>query len=454
MKRKWSIITASLSAAMFTACSGNNGASSSIPNVRTLLHALPASHARRLGSSGLITHVVIIVQENRTLDNLFQGFPGANTATSGLNSQGQSITLLPTHLTAPWNIIHNHANFETEYAGGRLNGFNKAKSLCGGSGCPPVHSRPYAYVPQSDVQPYWAMAQSYTLADDMFQSNEGPSFPAHQYLISGTSTISDGSSQLASENPHGGLGGCDSPAGTTVRTIDPAGLEGSPVSPCFDRASLMDLLDEYSLTWHYYQAQSGAGLWNAPDAVLPTYQSSEFSTDVVVPSSQFLTDIGNGTLSNVTWITPTAQSSDHPMLNDGSGPSWVASVVNAIGESQYWDSTAIFVTWDDWGGWYDHVAPPNYTSYELGFRVPLIVISPYAQNGYVSHTQHEFGSILKFTEEQLNLPSLGTTDERADDLSDCFNFNQSPTPFVTIPATIGPSYFLTHRSSRPIREDP
>jgi phospholipase C len=173
-----------------------------------------------------------------------------------------------------------------------------------------------------------------------------------------------------------------------------------------------------------------------------------------VPSSQFLTDIGNGTLSNVTWITPTAQSSDHPMLNDGSGPSWVASVVNAIGESQYWDSTAIFVTWDDWGGWYDHVAPPNYTSYELGFRVPLIVISPYAQNGYVSHTQHEFGSILKFTEEQLNLPSLGTTDERADDLSDCFNFNQSPTPFVTIPATIGPSYFLTHRSSRPIREDP
>lgn len=451
MKRLYYGAVASLTATMLFACSAGTTVPSSsygFPSLsRTPLHA-------RKASSGLIQHVVIIVQENRTFDNLFQGFPGANTASGGLNSKGKTIRLRPVNMTAQWDMFHSHNNFETEYAGGQLNGFDKARSQCGGIGCPPRRLRAYGYVPQSQVEPYWALAQSYTVADNMFQSNEGPSFPAHQYIISGTSSTSDGASQLASENPSQGMGGCDSPAGTKVQTINSYGTQGSPVFPCFDRESLMDLLDENSLSWHYYQAKSGPGLWNAPDAVLPTYDSPEFSSDVVVPSSQFLTDVGNGVLSNVTWITPTAQASDHPMITDGSGPDWVASVVNAVGESQFWDNTAIFVVWDDWGGWYDHVTPPNYSSYDLGFRVPMLVISPYANNGYVSHVQHEFGSILKFSEEQLGLPSMGTTDERADDLSDCFNFDQSPTPFVAIPTTRGKTYFLAHRTSTPIVEDP
>jgi phospholipase C len=450
MNRLYFRVVGSLNVALLVACSASPTAPASSYGFPPLSRS--PLHARKL-SSGLIQYVVIIVQENRTFDNLFQGFPGANTASSGLNSKGRTIALRPESLTAPWNIYHSHHNFETEYAGGQLNGFDNARSDCGGV-CLPSRVRAYSYVPQADVGPYWTMAQSYTIADDMFQSNEGPSFPAHQYLISGTSSTSDGSSQLASENPGQGMGGCDSPYGTQVTTIDATGQQGSPVFPCFNRTSLMDLLDENSLTWHYYQAVSGPGLWNAPDAVSPTYNSSEFSTDVVVPSSQFLTDIGNGVLSNVTWITPTAQASDHPLINDGSGPDWVASVVNAIGESQFWDNTAIFVVWDDWGGWYDHVAPPIYTSYELGFRVPMLVISPYANTGYVSHTQHEFGSILKFTEEQFGLPSMGTTDERADDLSDCFNFNQSPTPFVAIPTIRGKEYFLAHKTSSRIVEDP
>ena len=451
MKRLYYSVVASLTAALLSACSAGTAVPSSSHGSPSLSR-LPL-HARK-ASSGLIQHVVIIVQENRTFDNLFQGFPGANTAGSGLNSHGRTITLRPMNLTAPWNVMHSHDNFEREYAAGQLNGFDLAKSVCGGTGCPTRGLRAYGYVPQSQVGPYWSMAQSYTIADNMFQSNEGPSFPAHQYLISGTSSTSDGSPQLASENPDQGLGGCDSPAGTKVRTIDSYGQQGSPVFPCFDRESLMDLLDENSLTWHYYQATSGPGLWNAPDAVSPTYGSPEFSSDVVVPSSQFLTDVGNGVLSNVTWITPTAQASDHPILNDGTGPDWVASVVNAIGQSQFWDNTAIFVVWDDWGGWYDHVTPPNYSSYDLGFRVPMLVISPYANTGYVSHVQHEFGSILKFTEEQFDLPSMGTTDERADDLSDCFNFDQYPTPFVAIPTVRGKIYFLAHRTSSRIVEEP
>jgi phospholipase C len=142
-------------------------------------------------------------------------------------------------------------------------------------------------------------------------------------------------------------------------------------------------------------------------------------------------------------------ASDHPQDTNGSGPSWVAAIVNAIGKSKYWKHTAIFVTWDDWGGWYDHVPPPQLNSYELGFRVPLIVISPYAKNNYVSHVQHEFGSILKFTEEIFGLPSLHTTDKRSDDLFDCFNFSKPPTKFKKIPAEYPPSYFFNQPSTEP-----
>ena len=148
-----------------------------------------------------------------------------------------------------------------------------------------------------------------------------------------------------------------------------------------------------SLSWRYYQAYIGPGLWNGPDAILRIRESPTFRSNVLAPPSTVLTDIANGKLADVVWVTPTSHASDHAYANDGSGPSWVAAVVNAIGQSQYWNDTAIFVTWDDWGGWFDHVPPPVYNSYELGFRVPLVVVSPYAKAHYVSHVQHEFASI-------------------------------------------------------------
>jgi phospholipase C len=136
---------------------------------------------------------------------------------------------------------------------------------------------------------------------------------------------------------------------------------------------------------------------------------------------------------------------NHALENDGSGPSLVSSIVNAIGDSSYWSNTAIFIMWDDWGGWYDHVAPKMLNSYEYGFRVPMIVVSPYAKVGYISHVTHDFGSILKFVEETYNLPSLGYANAVADDLSDCFNYNQTPTPFQTIAAPLKADYFLNDR---------
>ncbi len=394
-----------------------------------------------------IQHVVIIVQENRTPDNLFNGLPGADTVRSGKNSHGRIVELHRVALATPYTLIHSHPAFETEYADGDLNGFDKDKTGCHRSAtCPPPGLRAYGYVAPSDVKPYLVMAERYTFGDHMFQTNQGPSFPAHQYILSGTSTIVNGSMLRAAENVAAGkdrnAGGCDSPPDSTVAVINLAGNEDQRVFPCFSRISLPQLLEAHGLSWHYYQAHLGAGTWHGPDAILQLRKSPEFFEDVVAPPGRVLRDIAHGRLANVVWVTPTAKASDHSGVTDGSGPSWVASVVNAVGESPYWNDTAIFITWDDWGGWYDHVPPIEYNSYELGFRVPLIVVSPYAKRHFVSHRQHEFGSILKFVEETFGLGSLGTTDVRSDDLSDCFDFSGPPHRFRPIPAPLPPSYFL------------
>jgi phospholipase C len=445
----------SLAALIFGLC-----ACTQTPSARTtstgIAPAMPATaSAARSGSArqlllgnGKIKHVVIIFQENRSTDNLFNGLPGADTVTHGLNTAGAQVELRKASLTAQWDLDHSHASFNTEYDGGRMDGFNLNRSSCPShhGKCIPKNIRAYAYVPAADIKPYFTMAKEYAFGDKMFASQAGPSFPAHQYILTGTSTISVSSTLRASENPLDSqqqfTGGCDSPAGSLVMLIDTNGTESQQTYPCFDRPALPDLIDAAGLTWRYYQSHSGPGLWNAPDAIKHIRESSQFSTDVVSPPSQVLTDIANGALANVVWVTPTAQASDHAGITNGTGPAWVASVVNAVGESQYWDSTAIFVAWDDWGGFYDHVAPPQYNSFELGFRVPLIAIGPYAKQGYVSHVQHEFGSILKFTEKAFGLGSLGATDVRADDLSDCFNFNKKPRSFTPIPSSFDRAYFL------------
>lgn len=421
-------------------------------NAPALPHAGATVRIRTAASQGTIQHVVIIVQENRSVDNLFQFLPGASTQSYGLNSAGQSVTLQPENLTARYDLGHSHSDWRTEFAAGGMNGFQNES--CKGT-CPA--NAAYGYVPQSQVTPYYSLAESYTFADDFFETDQGPSFPAHQYLVSGTSTVTDGSPNKSDSNPQTpagkNTGGCDSLQGSLTWVLTPKSQQPPTLRtyPCFQRQALMNELDAAGITWKYYQATPGAGLWNAVDAIQSIWSNPpEMAANVVTPSSQVLTDIAGGNLASVVWITPTMASSDHPRYTDGSGPSWVGSIVNAIGASQYWNSTAIFVVWDDWGGWYDHVTPTVYNSFELGFRVPLIVVSPYAKTGYVSHVQHEFGSILKFTEETFGLPSLGTTDQRADDLLDCFNFAQHPRHYQHVRTQFPARYFFTQRSTGPV----
>ncbi len=379
-----------------------------------------------------IQHVIIVFQENRTPDYLFQGLRGADIATTATDYHGDVIRLRPVSLAARYDLGHMHNNFLTDYNNGKMNGFDKNQT-------PDNHLRPFGYAPAAEVQPYQDMAAQYVFGDRMFQSNQGPSFPAHLYIVSGTARDATIAPNLVKDNPNGTVngkaGGCDSGAGSTVSTIDPGtGANGPSVFPCFDRPVLTDFLDAKGVSWKYYQQDLGAGLWHAFDAIKHVREGSDYA-NVVTPPQTVLADIGSGRLAGVSWVMPAYPWSDHAGTKSGAqGPSWVAAIVNAVGRSKYWKNTTIVVTWDDWGGWYDHVAPPIKNHYELGFRVPLIVISPYAKKGYVSKVQHEFGSILAYTEKTFGISkgALHTTDGRADDLMDAFDFTQKARTFQVI----------------------
>jgi phospholipase C len=430
------------------------------------------SQALALAITAGIQHIVVIFQENRSTDNLFHDSVlisrGADIASSGLNSHGETVPLSPIDLGTigpnpqNYDLGHSHYDFVLMYDGGKMDGADLES--CGVT-CQTHVNPQFMYVEPSDVRPYFAMAEQYTFGDRMFQTNQGPSFPAHQFIISGTSAPATGSNLFAAENPDGYPDGCVAPPTETIQLIDPTGSETNyaPIYPCFEHATLTDLLDAKGASWRYYVNSVGF-IWTAPDAIRHICQPQTingqltcggpiWNKSVTIPSKQVLQDIANNQLPQVSWIMPDGDSSDHAGINSGAGPSWVASIVNAIGNSPYWANTAIIITWDDWGGWYDHVAPKVIndgvswgSGYVYGFRVPLIVVSPYAKAAYISHTTHDFGSILKFIETTFKLPSLGYADASADDLSDCFNFTQTPITFKTIPAPLDAAHFLNDKS--------
>jgi len=419
-------LAASVCAAL-PACTGNLG-HPTLP-----FPGAPAVPNEPLGETP-IRHVVIIVQENRSFDNLFYRFPGADSAPAA--------ALAPVPLENGQDVCHFHSSFSAAYDMGAMDDFDDEQlcSVVNGVYQPvgPSHFM-YAYVPQAEIRPYWNLAQQYTLADRMFQSNSGPSFAAHQYLIAGQS-------DYAADIPTGQPWGCDAPPGTTVPVINPDGTETQGPFPCFNYPTLGNELDGAMLSWAYYTPALNVpqgGFFSAYDAVRSVRYGSDWNTRIISPETQVLSDIAGGNLRNVSWVVPSFPNSDHPLARSNTGPDWVASIVNAIGQSPYWSSTAIFIVWDDWGGWYDHVPPTEIDRMGLGFRVPLIVVSPYANHGYISHRQHEFGSILKFVEENFDLPSLGQADERADDLMDCFDFTQTVAPFARIRARRSARFFMT-----------
>jgi len=397
---------------------------------------------------GKISHVVIILQENRSFDNLFQGFPGADVQSYGYTSEGKQVTLQPVSLAAPWDLGHNSVSYYQSCDGQgslpgtdcKMDGFNREIATCGNRGeppCPNQHPQ-YSFVPNSETKPYFAMAQQYVLADRMFASDfDASSFVSHQYIIAGqaASTI----------NYPATTWGCDGGPKDTVPTVTQQRQYGPRLQACFDYRTLGDELDNAGISWGYYTSslEDGSGnLWSAYQAVKHIRYGRDWNADVISPQTNFYGDVKNGKLRAVSWIMPTCRNSDHASCDSTTGPHWVASLVNAIGASKYWNSTAIFVMWDDYGGWYDHVAPPLVDYDGLGIRVPLIVVSAYAKKSYVSHTQYEHGSILKFVESRFGLAPLSATDSRANSPVDCFDFSAPPRAFSPIPTTMRAADFI------------
>ena len=435
-------------------------------------------------------HIVVIVQENRTPDNLFYALcTGGGVCSTKPNATQYNIQVdnwlnknatggvtqpVKVPLANAYDLAHTKQAYiamcdRSSQAGPCLMD-GAAGISCWGT-CP---SNPqFAYVDNSSgiLNPYVSLAKSYGWANYMFQTNQGESFPAHQFLFGATSAPSaaaDHSGIFASENSSGAYSGCAAPAGTKVQLIDANGVEdpNHTMFPCFEHATLADILTNHGFTWRYY-ASTDNTIWVAPDAIrhicVPSGQKctgSAYTANVDVHSADVLSDIANCKLRNVSWITPGGWQSDHPNVKEALGPSWVASIVNAIGNSKckdgansYWNNTAILITWDDFGGWYDHVPPPSLAypqgGYQYGFRVPFLFVSAYTPQGYIDNTSHDFGSIARFIEQNFLIQEgiLTFADARSTTaLLAFFHFAQQPRPFKTIPAQRDGNYFLNDKS--------
>jgi phospholipase C len=396
--------------------------------------------------AGKIKHIVYIVQENRSFDNLFQGYPGADTVDKGKISTGQTIDLKPVGLAAFYVIDHSaEAMFAACNGPGplpgthcRMNGFNNELNGGGPSG---IKYPEYVYVPHKDSKPYFDMAHEGVLADRMFQSQLDESFVAHQYIIAAQAN-------WAVDLPDSFYWGCEN-GGIEVSTITQHRTIGGYEPACFDYQTLGDELDKAKLSWRFYASHYGSassgdgGTWSSYEAIKHIYKGPDWKKDVISPNWKFITDVRQGYLANFTWITPVCDDSDHVNCPSGYGPSWVSALVNAVGHSKFWDSTAIFIQWDDWGGLYDHVPPPYLNRDGLGFRVPLVILSPYSKVNYVSHVQYETASVLRFAEDLWGLGKLAPADKRAHSpADDCFDFTQSPHKFVPIKAPLPPKFFM------------
>jgi phospholipase C len=373
-----------------------------------------------------IQHIVFLVKENRSFDMYFGTFPGAEGATSGLISNGQQVALRRAPDRMPRDIGHGWEDALRAIDGGKMDRFDQVQN-----GNVKGDLLSMSQFLAADIPNYWSYAQHFTLADHMFSSLTGPSFPNHLYTVAAQSAG-------VINNPDSLIWGCDAHPNTRVDVLNANGTFTREY-PCFDIPTLTDSLDAANVSWKYYaptKEQHGY-IWSVLDAIRHVRFGPEWTTNVV-PFSGFARDAAAGTLPAVSWVVPDFEVSEHPTVNAFAGTTmnvsacagenWTVSQINAIMQGPSWPSTVIVLTWDDFGGFYDHVAPPTIDKFGLGPRVPLIVISPYSREGVVSHTDYEFSSVLQLIENRHKLKALGARDAEANSLLDMFDFTQAPAP--------------------------
>ncbi len=374
-----------------------------------------------------ISHIVFIIKENRSFDNMFGTFPGADGATTYPDPKGQIHPLNHQPDQIHNDIDHSHPGYVKAFDKGKLDKFSKLQGAIQ-NGVDEADSQFY----QSDIPNYWAYAKTFTLADKFFSTVSGPTFPNHLYTIAGEDANVDSLPSGGVSNP--AEWGCDDVQGTTVQQLFPDGSTQN-VFPCFDFPTLADLLDSAKISWKYYVNIQGSQL-DTYDAIKHIRYGSDWTTHRS-NWTNFINDASSGQLPAVSWLLMPYQYSDHVPHSICQGENQSVLEINAImGNTSLWASTAIFLSWDDFGGFYDHVAPPvgqNNPLIQFGPRVPTIIISPYAKAGFVDSTFYSFPSQLRFAEKVLGLPTLSSIDPnsidgQANDMFGAFNFSQTPLP--------------------------
>ncbi len=401
-----------------------------------------------LESTSPIKHVIIVMQENRSFDNFFGTYPGAIGIPAGLcmpvdpndTSLGCIKPFLSTNPITYPDMPHGYQSSIISYDQGRMDGFVWATKSTNPSSS---YTNTMEYYRNATIPYLWSYAEHYTLADMFFSSVKSYSQPNHWYMLAGNSpevSIFQGGTQERNA--------CVDDNGTQL-TLSTC----TYINEAQQIQTIVDLLANTHVSWKYYdtpllptlkeaiiggtyngQVVDGAfAYWNPLAAKNSSYVNPSYYNNFVW-RGQVINDIANGNLPSISWVIPAASISDHPPANVTLGEYWIGNIVNAVMQSQYWKNTLIIITWDDYGGFFDTVAPPSVPQYGLGFRSPALFISPYAKAGYIDSTVYSFESMLKFIEWNWNLPSLNARDASSNNLLNALNFNQEllPTDIVAL----------------------
>ncbi len=417
-----------------------------------------------------IKHIIIIMQENRSFDTYFGTYPGAD----GIPMQnGVPTVCVPNPKTGacdkpyhnPNDVNgggpHGQANATADIDGGKMDGFI-GEAEKGRRGCtdPNNPACTNSTVPDvigwhdaREIPNYWAYAQNFVLQDHMFEPNASWSLPEHLFMVSAWSA--------KCSRP-------GDPMSCTNALQSPAqlGKKGKGQTPDYAWTDLTYLMYKFNVSWAYYldqgtqpdcaddqesctpqpQKVNVPEIWNPLPYFDTVRQDGQLGN--IQPVENYLTAAKNGTLPDVSWVVPNGADSEHPPASISRGQAYVTQLINAAMQGPEWNSTAIFLSWDDWGGFYDHVVPPNVDENGYGLRVPGLVISPYAKRGYIDHQTLSFDAYLKFIEDdfmggqRLDPKTDGRPDPRPDvrenvsilgNLLNDFDFSQPPRPPLVLP---------------------
>ena len=374
-----------------------------------------------------IEKVVFIVKENRTFDNLFGRFPGADGATTGRLSDGTEIPLARAPDVYEHDIGHDFISGLVVINGGEMNGFDRipgGRFLDG-----------YTQYREVDIPAYWAYAEEYVLGERMFSSMYGPTIPEHMYTVAASASRVV-SNKLTPEDGQGLY--CEDKRERFnrlahhpklmewERTLKIARIRAlfREISACIDVRTIFPELEKAGVSWNYYGKPEQ---FHNPLLAVDEIRNTERWEHVIDPA-RFLEDAAAGSLPQVSYVLPPAKWNDHPHPGRSLcvGENWTIEQVSAVMQGPDWERTAIFITWDDFGGIYDHTPPPQVDDLGFGPRVPLIVISPWAKSGHISDTTFEFSSFLALQESLFDIEPLTHRDRDANDMLDLFDFDQEP----------------------------